>query len=393
MIIYNAKIYTMAGSVIENGYVVSQNGKITEIGSMADFNKQISESDIDGKNMNLYPGFVDAHSHIGVWENGLGFEGDDGNEETDPNTPNLRAIDMINPMDYCFTEAMEAGITTVISGMGSANAIGGSFLAMKTFGSPRIDKRIVKCPVAIKFALGENPKTVYSDKDLAPITRMATVAIIREQLQKTKNYKKDLDDYKKSIGTEDELDIPDFDAKSEALLPLFERKIKAHIHCHRADDIFTAIRICKEFDLEYVIIHGTEGHFIADELAEENCPVIAGPVICDRSKPEIKNHTIKSGAGLFEKNIKLAICTDHPVVPEQYLPLSAGLAVRGGLPEEEAIKAITINAAEICDISHRVGSIEVGKDADFVLVKGNPLEVMTTPELVICDGIISYRKA
>lgn len=395
MLIYNARIYTMAEkaeNIIENGYVLVENGKIADVNSMNNLSVTPTDEDIDAQGMDLYPGFIDGHSHIGVWEDGLGFEGDDGNEETDPCTPNLRAIDMINPMDHCFVEAYESGVTTVVAGMGSANPVGGSFLAMKTFGSPRIDKRIIKSPVAIKFALGENPKSVYKDKDIAPVTRMATVAIIREQLQKAKRYQSDIDAYNRSVGTDEELDLPDYDAKCEALLPLLAKKIKAHIHCHRADDIFTAMRICKEFDIDYVIIHGTEGHLIADELLEEKCDVVLGPVLCDRSKPELKNHTIKTAGQLEQKNIRFAICTDHPVVPEQYLPLSAGMAVRGGLSYENAIKALTINPAIICGIEDRVGSIEVGKDADMVLFNGNPLEVMNTPKMVICDGVVSYKR-
>ncbi len=387
MILYNARIVTMSGENIENGFIEIRDGKIYNLGGMENMPKQTDEyTDLCGKT--VYPGFIDIHSHIGVWEDGLGFEGDDGNEETDPATPHLRAIDMINPLDRCFTEAAKAGITSVISGMGSANAIGGTFLAMKTAGSKNIDKRIIKNPVAMKFALGENPKSVYKDKDTAPITRMATAAIIRENLYKAKRYLSDMEEYERLQGTDDEVDMPDYDAKCEALIPLLKKEIPAHFHCHRADDIFTAIRISKEFDIDYVLIHCTEGHLIADELKEENAVAVVGPILCDRSKPELRNHTIETASALSEAGIKIAICNDHPVVPQQYLPLSAALAVRGGLSEEEALKAITINAAEIGGIADRTGSIAVGKDADLVVFEGDPLSAVNEPYMVVIDGKI-----
>ena len=237
MYIYNANVITMAEKNYENGFILIENDKIKAVGDMSqlkDFSP--SDSDIDAKGRTAYPGFVDAHTHIGAWEDGLAFEGDDGNEDTDPSTPNLRAIDMINPLDHCFEEAAQAGVTSVVCGMGSANPIGGTFLAMKTAGSKRIDKRIIKNPVAVKFALGENPKNVYKDKDTAPVTRMATAAIIREQLFKARRYLDDMIDYESSAGTDDEGDRPEYDAKCEALMPLLKHEIPAHFHAHRADD-------------------------------------------------------------------------------------------------------------------------------------------------------------
>ncbi len=385
MLIYNVKIFTAAGENIPRGYIRIQDNKIAEVMPMPE-SLDTSDGDINGEGLTAYPGFIDIHSHIGVWEDGLGFEGDDGNESTDPATPNLRAIDMVNPMDRCFCEAVSAGVTSVVCGMGSANPVGGSFMAIKTYGGRRLDDRVIKEPAAIKFALGENPKTVYKDRDNAPMTRMATAAIIREQLYKAKRYAEDMDAYFESIGGEDELDRPDYDAKCEALLPLLRKEIPAHIHAHRADDIFTAIRICKEFGLDYVVIHGTEGHLISSELAKEGCPVAVGPILCDRSKPELKNHTIENAAALSKAGVKIAICTDHPVVPQQYLPLSAALAVRGGLEHDEAIRAMTCYPAEIAGISDRVGSIEAGKDADILLFKGDPLDVQTLPVKIIAGG-------
>ncbi|MEG0615825.1 MAG: amidohydrolase family protein, partial [Oscillospiraceae bacterium] len=271
---------------------------------------------------------------------------------------------------------------------GSANPISGGIVAMKTFGR-RVDDMIIKA-VGVKFALGENPKTVYNDKNSTPVTRMATAALIREALFKAKKYSEDL----KEAEENPELEKPEFDIKCEALIPLIRRKVKAHFHCHRADDIFTAIRISKEFDLDCVLVHTTEGHLIGDLLGKERISAIVGPIICDRSKPEMKNLSTKNAAELWKSGVKISLCTDHPVIPAQYLPMSAAVAVKGGLPFDAAIKALTIDAAEIIGISERVGSIEVGKDADFSLFDGNPLDVMVSPKAVIVDGkiIIGLKK-
>lgn len=396
MIIKNVKIMTMAGRSYENGYV-RFDSTITEIGDMDELSPMIEE-EIDGTGKTLYPGFIDAHCHLGMWSDGLSMqlEGDDGNETTDPSTPHLRAIDSINAMDRCFEDAVRAGVTCVCTGVGSANPIGGSFALIKTFGSKRVDKLVVKSPVAIKFALGENPKSTYSDRDEAPVTRMATAAVIREQLQKALRYKDDLLEYYAKKGTDDEVGKPDLDVKCEALLPLFEsagkKRLKAHFHCHRADDIFTAIRIAREFSLDYVLIHCTDGGIIADELEEDKPAAVLGPLIGDRGKPELAHHDITTPKLLAEHGIEFAVCTDHPETPIQYLPLTAALSVRGGLPREEALKAITINAAEILGAADRVGSIEPGKDADFALFSGDPLDVAVTPDIVIVGGEIAFGK-
>lgn len=388
MIIKNVRIRSMSGKDYENGYV-RFNDKITEIGDMDELSP-IIEEEIDGTGKTLYPGFIDAHCHLGMWSDSLSMqlEGDDGNEVTDPSTPHLRAIDSINAMDKCFADAVKAGVTSVCTGVGSANPIGGSFAVIKTFGSKRVDKLIIKNPAAIKFALGENPKSTYSDRDEAPVTRMATAAIIREQLKKTLRYKSDLDEYAAKKGTDDEVGRPDFDAKCEALLPLFDEKnkLKAHFHCHRADDIFTAIRIAKEFGLDYVLIHCTDGGVIAEELAEDAPAVVLGPLFGDRGKPELANHDISTPKILSEHGLSFAICTDHPETPIQYLPMTAALAVRGGLSRDVALKAITVNAAQMLGVSDRIGTIEVGKDADLVLFSGDPLDLTVTPDAVIING-------
>lgn len=393
MVITNVKIKTMSDKDYENGYVRFDNGVFTEIGDMADYVYTIDEV-IDGKGLTMYPGFIDAHCHIGMWDDGLTFEGEDGNEDTDPSTPHLRAIDSINAMDRCYEDAVKAGVTAVCTGVGSANPIGGSFAVMKTWGSKRVDKLIVRTPAAIKFALGENPKNTYNDRDESPVTRMATAAVIREQLLKAKRYLADKQEYERLKGTDDEVSEPDYDIKCEALLPLFaeENKLQAHFHCHRADDIFTAIRISKEFGLDYVLIHCTDGGVIADELSEDAPKVVVGPLFGDRGKPELHNHDITTPKILSDNGIKFAICTDHPETPIQYLPLTAALAVRGGLSREEALRAITITAAETIGLADELGSIEVGKQADISLFSGDPLDLTVTPEMVFVSGKLAYRK-
>lgn len=388
MDIINAKIYTMNdnNTVIENGYIKTENGKISEIGEMNTYTQSGTEI-LDAEGVNAYPGFIDGHTHLGMFEDGLCFEGDDGNESTDPITPQLRAIDGINPLDRCFAEALEGGVTTVLTGPGSANPIAGQIAAIKTYGK-RVDDMVITAPAAIKFALGENPKSVYNDKNQMPITRMATAALIREALQKAKRYMED----KARANEDDDLDFPEYDAKYEALIPLLERKIPAHFHAHRADDIFTAIRIAKEFNLDLVLVHATEGYLIADELKRENVPVLAGPYMTDRSKPELKNLSRAATGIMSRSGISTAIITDHPETPIQFLPLSAAVAVREGMDETDAIRAMTSTSAKICKINDRVGSLEIGKDADIVLFEGSPIDIMKKPRAIICSGECYYGK-
>lgn len=380
MKIYNVQIKTMEKRrSIENGWIEIENGKIIAVEEGSPNN--VDAEDIDGQGKLLIPGFIDAHTHLGIIENGIDFEGDDCNEATDPFTPQLRTIDGINPMDRCFEEAYKRGITSAVVAPGSANPCGGEIIAVKTYGR-RIDDMIIK-PVGIKFALGENPKRVYNDRDETPVTRMATAALIREGLTKAKRYLADIDAYE--IDKENN-DMPEFDLKNHALIPLLRREISAHFHCHRADDMFTAVRIAKEFDLKLVIVHATEGHLIADILGTEKLSAISGPVICDRCKPEMKGLELKNTAELIKNGVKTSICTDHPVIPIQYLPASAAMAVKGGLDSDIALEAITINAAEIAGIDDTTGSIAVGKDADLQLYCGNPLDIMNDPELVMING-------
>ncbi len=387
MLIYNAEIYTMdSKGVIENGWIEINGGRIAAIGEGIPVN--IPDDSIDAQGGMVLPGFIDAHTHLGIIEDGVDFEGDDCNESSEPFTPQMRAIDGINPFDRCFEEARMRGITAVASCPGSANACGGEICVIKTAGR-RIDDMLVK-NCGIKFALGENPKRVYNDKGEAPITRMATAAIIREGLYKSRRYAHDMDIY---YSDNENYEPPEYDIKCEALMPLLDRKQKAFFHCHRADDICTALRIAKEFSLEAVIVHGTEGYKIADILGEEEIPVICGPMICDRCKPEMKGLELKNAAVLAENNVKIAICTDHTVIPIQYLPLSAQAAVKGGLEMEKALRSITIDAAEILGIDEETGSLAEGKNGDIQLYrKGeNPLDLMSEPALVMIDGEIVRR--
>ncbi len=391
LLIKNGKIITMAGQTYEKGYILVGEGKIIELGNMEDMSSKITDEGrveiIDAKGGYVLPGLIDAHCHVGMWEDSTGFEGDDGNEATDPVTPQLRAIDGVYYADRSFVEARENGVTTVVTGPGSANVIGGQFAALKTYGR-RIEEMIVKEPVAMKVAFGENPKTVYNEKRQMPMTRMATAALLRENLFKAVEYKQLLDDYNKDSENNDK---PEFDMKMHALLKVINREIPLKAHAHRADDILTAIRIAKEFNLRLTIEHCTEGHLIKDILAEEGVAVIVGPSLTDRSKVELRNQSLKTPAILAEAGIKVAIMTDHPCIPIQYLSLCAAMAVREGMDEYEAMKAITINAAEITGISDRVGSLEKGKDADIVIFNGHPFELRTKVIMTIINGNIVYK--
>ena len=384
LFIKNGYIFTMAGDIIEDGSILIKDGKIAEVGK--DLVAPLDAEVIDAEGKMVLPGFIDAHCHIGMWEEGMGFEGSDGNEWVDPVTPHLRAIDAINPMDEAFKEAYMGGVTTAVTGPGSANVIGGMFVALKTYGD-RVDDMILREPVAMKIAFGENPKTVYESQKRSPITRMATAAILRETLFKAKAYQEN-----KEKGKEDPDKMPEYDMKMEALLKVLNKEIPLKAHAHRADDIFTAIRIAKEFDLDITLDHCTEGHLIADHLAKEGKGAIVGPTLSNRSKIELKNLTFDTPRVLNEVGVKIAIMTDSPVIPLHYLPICAGLAVKSGLDEMEALKAITINPAEIVGIDDRVGSIEVGKDADIVIFDGNPIKDIDCKTFAtIIDGEVVYK--
>jgi len=383
ILIKNGKVFTMAGETYENGCVLIDDGKIINV------DKFINEVDtmdvIDAQGGWIMPGIIEAHCHIGLSEEGIRFEGDDINEATNPITAHLRAIDAINPLDEAFKDAIEGGITSVMTGQGSANVCGGKFVFMKTSGTC-IDDMIVKDEAAMKVAFGENPKRVYSSKNTSPSTRMATAAILREALTNALNYKRKKEDAKKKGK------FFDIDLKQECFIDVIDKKIPLKAHAHRADDILTAIRIAKEFDLNMTLDHCTEGHLIADYIKNSGFSAIVGPSLTNRSKVELKNRTFETAAKLHEKGVEVAITTDHPVIPIQYLPICAGFAAKKGLGIEEALKAITINAAKICGVEERLGSIEAGKDADIVIFTGNPMEVFTETLYTLIDGKIVYSK-
>ena len=381
MVINNGKIFTMEEKQIECGYVRTKGKRIEEVGSMSSFKyKEDGERVLDVNGAWVLPGLIESHAHIGITEEKWGIIGDDSNEETTPVTASLRAIDAVNPMDPAFHDAIEAGITSVMVGPGSANVVGGQFVFMKTQGRC-VDHMIVKNPAAMKVAFGENPKTAYGDKNQYPSTRMGTAALLRKTLYQAVRYKKD-----KENGN-----LTQEDFEMEPWIPVLKKEIPLKAHAHRADDILTAIRIAKEFDVDITIDHGTESHLIVDEIKASGFPVIAGTELTSRSKLEVQNMNFKTNRILNEAGILFSITTDHPVALIQTLPLCAGLAVKYGLPVEEGLKAITINAARICRVDDRVGSLKKGKDADIVVFSGNPMEVFTQTLCTIIDGEIIYE--
>lgn len=381
ILIKNGTVLTMVGEPIENGCVLIESGKIIDVGNNIDTPQNCKVIDAEGGY--IMPGIIDAHCHVGMFEDGMGFEGNDGNEITDPATPELRALDAINPMDRSFREAYENGVTCVCTGPGSANVIGGTFTVIKTKGK-RVDSMIVKEPAAMKAALGENPKRCYNAKKQLPSTRMGTASVLRQYLFKTREYM----NAKEKSGDKK----PNFDFKLESLIPVLKKELTLKVHAHRADDIFTAIRIAKEFDINITLDHCTEGHLIADELAKEGFPAIVGPTLSTRSKIELKERSFETTKILSEAGVKIALMTDHPVIPLHYLPLCAALAVKAGLDKETALKAITINPAEILGIDNRVGSIEQNKDADIVVFDRYPLDIQANAKFVIIDGEIVSQK-
>ena len=381
MLIINGAVHTMDGPVIKNGYVAIKGSKIARVGPMEDCPKSWEGEVFDAQGEHICPGFIDAHCHLGMFGDALGFESDDGNEETDPCTPHLRAIDGVNPLDRCFSEARAAGVTTVLTGPGSANPVSGQFAALKTDGR-WVDAMVVRAPAAMKLALGENPKQVYHDRDETPVTRMATAAIIRENLRKAVEYGEKMD----RAARDEDADPPDYDAKLEALLPVVRGELPVHIHAHRADDIATGVRIAREFQLKCVIVHGTEGHLLPELLAQAGIPVITGPSLGDRSKPELANMTLENPALLQRAGVDVAICTDHPEVPVQYLPLCAALAVKGGMDQESALAAITIGAARIAGLEEGLGSLTPGKEGDVVVTSRHPLELLGEVRAVLLGG-------
>lgn len=377
-LIKNAKIITMSGSEYDGGCILFDD-KILYAGAEKPLD---ADTVIDAEGRYVLPGLIDAHCHVGMFEDSMGFEGDDGNEDSDPVMPHLRAIDAINPFDRAFSEARKAGITTVVTGPGSANPVGGQFAAVKTLGIC-VDDMILKAPAAMKMALGENPKAVYNEKEEAPVTRMGTAALIRELLIKSRDYMEKLDEYN---NDRDENEKPEFDMKLEAMIPVLKREIPVKIHAHRADDICTAIRIGKEFNIDVTIEHCSDGDAVAPVLEREKLPIMLGPTLSDRSKIELKGLTFDTYKNLSDKGLDVAIITDHPEITIENLPLCAVMAVKHGMNEMKALAAVTITAAKNCRIDDRVGSLEVGKDADIAVFTDLPIRFGAECTMTFVNG-------
>lgn len=381
LLIRGAQINTALHRDVIFGDILVLDGKIAAIGS--DLSCPQGVDILEAKDLFIYPGFVEAHCHIGLSGN-VGFVSKDHNEKSDPLTPHLRAIDAINPFAVEFKEAALAGVTTVATGPGSANPVGGLFAALKTYGR-RVDDMLVKDAVAMKCAFGENVKGLPAEK--AHYTRMGAVARIRDLLFKTKEYAAKLE-----LAKENKAKTPDFDIKLEAMLPVLRGEIPLKAHAHQANDIFTAIRIAKEFNLKMSIEHCTEGHLIADYLAAEEYPLAIGPGMSFNSKFELLQKTFSTPGILAKAGCLVSIITDSPVTLQEYLPIAAGLAIKAGMQPFEALKAITINPARTLGIENRVGSIAPGKDADLVLANGNVFEIATRVVETIIDGKLIQRK-
>lgn len=372
---------TIHNAIVEESFVADiliEDGKIKEIGENLDIPTDCEVIDATGKH--VMPGFVEAHGHIGLDGYGIGYEGMDYNELNDIVCPQLRGLDGVKAMDPAFEKAREAGVTCVCVGPGSANVLGGTFTAIKTVGK-RVDTMVVRDGVAMKCAFGENPKRCYREK--GDSSRMTTAFKLREALFKAKEYME-----KKETAGEDVSKRPALDLKSEALIPVLKKEMPLKAHAHAADDIFTAIRIAKEFDVKLTLEHVTEGHLIVEELAKENVPLAVGPTLTSATKFELRNKSWTTPGVLAKAGCQVSIITDSPIIPQEYLPLCAGFAVKAGMDSFQAFQAITINPAKHIGIADRVGSLEVGKDADIVIADGSPFEISTNIEYVLIDGKI-----
>lgn len=381
LVIKNAKLYTITDGIIEGSILIDDQGKIASLGQVEIPN---DATVIDATAKVVMPGMIDAHGHAGLWEEGLGWEGSDGNETTDPITPQLRALDAINPHEKGIAEALQAGVTAMCVLPGSANVVGGQGVIVHLHGNT-VEDMIIEEDGGLKMAFGENPKRVYSGQKKTPSTRMATAAILRENLIKAQNYLAKLEK-----GKTDPDKAPEKDLKMEAFVKVLKRETKVRAHAHRADDIMTALRIAKEFNLDMSIEHCTEGHKITKELKEAGVWALVGPTMSNRSKVELQELSFNTLRVLWEAGIPVTITMDHPVIPVGYLPTAAGYAVKAGLPYEEALKAITINPAKVLGIDDRYGSLEVGKMADLVVWSGDPLEIKSEVEQVLIHGEVVY---
>jgi len=383
----NGKINTVTNGIIKRGTILIKEGKIADVGPDVNIPKTAKEINLRGKWVT--PGLIDAHCHIGIWEESIGWAGNDGNEATEPITPQLRALDGIkaNADEGGLKAAAENGITTVQLLPGSANVIGGTGVVIKTAPKTTIDDMIVIENSGMKVAFGENPRRVYGDKKVLPSTRMGVAGIMREWLYKTKNYME-----KKERFADKPEKQPDKDLKLEALIPVLKGEIPMRVHAHRADDVATAIRICEEFGIKMSWEHATEGHRIAEYIAEKNIPAVWGPGLNWRSKWETRERTFETVKNLVDAGVKVALQTDADNGKIGFLPIHAALAVRDGLSEEEAWRTITINPAEILGVADRVGSIEKGKDADLRITKGDPFDPRSQVMMVFIDGELVFSR-
>ena len=383
--ITRARIHPISGPVIPSGTVLVVDGKIQAVGPEVAIPEGCRVIDADGAT--VVPGFIDAHCHVGLWEEGIKFEGDDGNEMTDPITPHMRALDGINPQDMGFEDARSAGVTTLFVLPGSANVIGGQPVCLKTAGVA-IDDMAIRQPAGLKVAFGENPKRVYHSKNKMPTTRMGIAAMMRQSFVDAQTYAR-----KQERAREKGEPGPDRDLRMEAIATSLSRRVPMRAHAHRTDDILTAVRIAEEFNLDLVVEHCTEGHKIAPLLAEKGVRAVVGPSMSCRSKVELRERNYETAAILQKAGVMVAIMTDHPVVPIHHLTLCAALAAKAGMGREAALAAITLNAARICGVDHRVGSIEPGKDADLVLLDGHPFDIDTNVLTTWIDGQVVYQRA
>lgn len=372
---------TMAGDPIDEATVVVRNGKIAAVGPGSKVKVPKEVETIDTSGTWILPGFVEAHAHIGVHEEGEGWAGSDTNEMTDPNGARLRALDAINPDDEGFRDALSGGVTTAVIKPGSGNPIGGQTVAVKTWGRI-VDEMVLKSPCSVKSALGENPKRVYGDKNVIPSTRLGVATIIRDAMTAAQEYTK-----KRSKKDSEEAR----NNTSEVLASVLSGDLPWCQHCHRADDIATAIRLSEEFGYRLVINHGTEAHLIASYIAERGIPVVIGPLFTSRSKVEVRRRSLRNPGKLHNAGVKIAITTDHPVVPIDFLIYQVALAVKEGLDRDEALRTITINPAEMLGLDDRVGSLEKGKDADLAQWSGDPLDVFSRCERVWVEGRAVYE--
>lgn len=384
ILIKNGKILTMAGATYDPGNLLIKDGKIAQIGPQIQADEKELSEIIEASGCWVMPGLIESHCHIGITEEKKGLEGDDCNETKDPITPYIRGMDAINPMDSAFHNAISAGITGMMVGPGSSNVVGGQFVFMKADGRCMEDMILLE-PAAMKVAFGENPKSNYNGLGVIPTTRMTSAAMLREEIFNAIQYKKNKERAQKN-GDDFSVDF-----KVECWMPVLKKEIPLKAHVHRTDDIMTAIRIAKEFDLDMTLDHCTEGHLIAEEIAASGFPAIIGPTLASRNKIEVQYMDFKTAGILHKHGVKVSVCTDHPVSRIQYLPICAGFAAKEGLGIEEGLKAITINPAEICRVSHRIGSLEIGKDADIAIFNGNPMEVFTKALYTIINGEVIYR--